>query len=263
MRAMNAAPSAPFHRDQQPAALPIWREALVGLDWLALRASPVYRGLGTPGGDGAGVVVVPGFLGTDLYLGELYRWLRRIGYRPYMSRIGRNAECLDILRERLFKTIQEAAQATNRPVHLVGHSLGGMLARSAAARWPHRVASVITLGSPFRGVRSHPAVLYLADRAKRRIQGKSAVEPRCYTGYCGCGALEGLAAGVPASVSQTAMYTRSDGIVDWRYCVTGDPARDVEVPGTHVGLAFNRFVYRAIADRLAFARRPASAPAAG
>jgi pimeloyl-ACP methyl ester carboxylesterase len=263
MRAMNVPPSASFHRDQRPAALPIWREAMVGLEWLALRASPVYRGLGVPRGDGAGVVVVPGFLGTDLYLFELRRWLTRIGYRACTSRIGRNAECLDTLRERLLGTIAEAARATARPVHLVGHSLGGMLSRSAAARRPDLVASVITLGSPFRGVRSHPAILYLADRVKRRIQGRAA-RPRCYTGGCGCGALEGLAAGVPPSVSQTAVYTKSDGIVDWRYCVTGDPARDVEVPGTHAGLAFSPAAYRVIADRLASVRSAAAAvPAAG
>jgi pimeloyl-ACP methyl ester carboxylesterase len=148
-------------------------------------------------------------------------------------------------------------------VHLVGHSLGGMLVRSAAARWPARVASVISLGSPFRGVRSHPAVLYMAERVRQRISGAAGSEPQCYTGYCGCGALEGLIAGVPASVAQTAVYTKSDGIVDWQYCVTGDPASDVEVPGTHVGLAFNPFVYRVIAERLAASRRHTAAPAAG
>lgn len=258
---MTAAPSAPFHRDQEPSALPIWRESLLGLDWIALRASPVYCGLGVPRGNGAAVVLVPGFLGTDFYLYEMYWWLRRIGYRPYMSRIGRNADCLDVLQERLFATIEGAVQETRGPAHLVGHSLGGMLARSAAARRPDRAASVITLGSPFRGVRSHPAVLYVADRVRQRLQGAGA-QPRCYTGYCGCGALEGLLAGVPAGIPQTAVYTRSDGIVDWRYCVTGDAAVDVEVPGTHVGLAFNAHVYRAIAGRLHAGLR-AAAPAAG
>ena len=28
------------------------------------------------------IVVVPGFLGTDFYLQEMYYWLRRIGYLP-------------------------------------------------------------------------------------------------------------------------------------------------------------------------------------
>ena len=50
--------------------MPIWRESLAGLDWLALRTSPVFYGCGVPRGDGAGVVLVPGFLGTDWYLLE-------------------------------------------------------------------------------------------------------------------------------------------------------------------------------------------------
>jgi hypothetical protein len=65
---------------------------MVGMDWLSLRASAVYRGNGVPHGDGSAVVLVPGFLGSDQYLGDMFSWLRRIGYQPYMSGMGRNAE---------------------------------------------------------------------------------------------------------------------------------------------------------------------------
>jgi pimeloyl-ACP methyl ester carboxylesterase len=253
---MDPGPSATFHADRQPAAVPIWREAFLGLDWLGLRASPVYYGVGVPRGDGSAVVVVPGFLGTDLYLHELHWWLGRIGYRSYLSRIGRNAECLDVLLGRLLVTIEQAARDTGRRVHLVGHSLGGMLARSAAAGRPERVASVVALGSPFRGVRSHPVVLYVADRVRQGIERRAGAARGCYTGQCDCDALAGIRAGIRPSISQTAIYTRTDGIVDWRFCVTGDPACDVEVPGTHVGLAFNACVYRVVAERLAAAGRP-------
>lgn len=34
------------------ANLPLWREAFLGIDWLALRVSPVMRGVGVPRGDG-------------------------------------------------------------------------------------------------------------------------------------------------------------------------------------------------------------------
>ena len=66
-----------FHRDQKSASRPLWREAFVGLDWLALHTSPVFYGLGVPRGDGSAVVAIPGFMGTDLYLQEMYWWLRR------------------------------------------------------------------------------------------------------------------------------------------------------------------------------------------
>ncbi|KKM15990.1 hypothetical protein LCGC14_1690390, partial [marine sediment metagenome] len=95
-------------------ALPLWREALVGMDWLALRASSVYRGVGVPHGDGSVVVLIPGFLGSDQYLGDMFSWLRRIGYQPYMSGIGRNADCPDILTGRLTETVKSAYLESGR-----------------------------------------------------------------------------------------------------------------------------------------------------
>ena len=55
----------------------------------------------------------------------------------------------------------------------------------------------------------------------------------------------------PSDVRELAIYSRGDGVVDWRMCVTGDPGKDREVLGTHVGLAFNPFVYRFVAEFLA------------
>ena len=240
-----------FDEEERPAAVPIWREVLAGFDWLALRASPVLYGCGVPRGDGAPVVLVPGFLGSDVYLLEMYFWLGRIGYRPHLSRIGRNAECLDILLNRLLDTVDAARAATGRAVHLVGHSLGGMLARGAAVCRPDDVASVITLGAPFRGIRSHPLVMHAANAVRARIRRRAdmAGRPDCFTAACGCETVGALR--TPPGVPQIAIYTKTDGIVDWRVCVNGDPEADVEVSGTHVGLAWNARVYRIIAERLA------------
>ena len=114
-----------FVDDEQSALLPIWREAFMGVEWLALRTKPLYYGFGVPRGNRSAVITVPGFLGSDRYLKEMNRWLKRIGYRPYLSGIGRNAECPDILVDRLLLTIDRAHSETRRRVHLIGHSLGG------------------------------------------------------------------------------------------------------------------------------------------
>ena len=254
---MTSPTASPFVKDQQPASVPIWRETLAGLDWFSLRTSPVFYGCDVPRGDGAAVILVPGFLASDWYLFEIYAWLARVGYRPELSRVGRNADCLDVIADRLFTTIEAARAATGRPVHLVGHSLGGMLARSAAARRPDLVASVATLGSPFRGIRGHPLVLFASDRVRARLT-RSGERPDCYTGYCSCPAVAGLAGPFPASIPQIAVYTKSDGIVDWRYCLNGDPGTDFEVSGTHIGLVVNPAVYRILAAHLAAAGRPAA-----
>src|ERR1019366_7323875 len=140
-------------KPHEALSLPIWNELLVGIEMVYLRLSPVYWGFGIPPGDGSAVVVIPGFLLTDLYLMEFRSWINRIGYKAYFSGIGLNAECPNLLIQyKLTETIQKAYKETGKKVHLVGHSLGGVIARAVAHQMPDRVASVITLGSPFRGV---------------------------------------------------------------------------------------------------------------
>ncbi len=219
-----------------------------------LHATPVYYGLGVPHGDGSGVIVIPGFLGTDLYLMELHAWLGRIGYRPYFSGIGLNAECPNLLiQRRLSQTIDRAVSDTGRKVHLIGHSLGGVIARSVAAQRPSKIASVITLAAPIRGTVANRTVLHAAETVRLKIlqEHGRGVLPDCYTGRCTCSFLDFLRRKVPHAMLETAIYTRHDGIVDWRYCRTMDPEIDVEVPGTHIGMAFNPAAYAVVAERLA------------
>ena len=79
------------------------------MEVLLLHASPAYYGAGVPAGDGSGVVVIPGFLGTDLYLMEMYAWLARLGYKAYFSRIGLNAECPNLLIKRRLRFVHPLA----------------------------------------------------------------------------------------------------------------------------------------------------------
>lgn len=241
-----------FDKEMRESALPLWFESLVGVDWALLHLAPVYYGLGVPKGDGSAVVVVPGFLGSDVYLYELYLWLSRVGYRPYMSNIGWNADCLNSLSEKLVETIRTAHAETGRKVHLIGHSLGGVLSRSATIQHPELIESVITLASPFRGVHSHPKVIELSKRIRNRIFAKNDKEdfPHCYTGHCHCAAVTALHSFLPKKIKQTAVFTKTDGIVDWKNCISRFSANNFEVTGTHIGLVYNFQVYKLIADRL-------------
>lgn len=241
-----------FDKEMRESALPIWFESLVGVDWTLLHLSPVYFGFGVPRGDDSAVIVVPGFLGSDFYLYELYLWLARIGYKPYLSGIGWNADCLNTLNEKLVETIKRAHIETGKKVHLIGHSLGGVLSRSAATQYPELIESVITLGSPFRGVRSHPKVVEMSNRIRRRIFKKTDKTdyPNCYTGHCNCITVTALQSYLPKKVRQSAIYTKSDGIVDWHNCRSRFEENNFEVTGTHIGLVYNFQVYKLIASRL-------------
>ena len=167
-----APPRNGYQQDYAEADITIWKEALFGADILLLHSSPVYYGLGIPRGDGSGVVLVPGFLGTDRYLAQLRSWLERIGYRAYFSGIGLNADCPNILiQRRLNENIEKALRETERKIHLIGHSLGGIIARSIANQRPDDIASVITLGSPFRGTVAHRTVLRAAEQFAKQNPG--------------------------------------------------------------------------------------------
>jgi triacylglycerol lipase len=240
--------------DEAEAPISIWKEALFAADLFLLHASPVYYGMGIAHGDKSGVVILPGFLGTDHYLAELRFWIGRIGYKPYFSGIGLNAECPNLLiQRRLNETLDKAIAETGRKIHLIGHSLGGVIARAVTNQRPGDIASVITLAAPFRGTIAHRSVLRAAGAVRKHIlkEHGSDVLPQCYTARCTCDFLKSLRHTVPASVMETAIYTLDDGIVDWRYCKTGNSEKDFEVPGTHIGLAFNASVYKIIAKRLA------------
>ena len=252
------------HPRRGEAKVSPWTEAFFAAELVLLHATPVYYGFGVPRGDDSGVVIIPGFLGTDLYLMELHAWLKRIGYRPYFSGIGLNAECPNLLiQRRLNATIEKALDETGRRIHVIGHSLGGVIARAVAHQRPEAIASVITLGAPFRGTVVHPSVLRAAEAVRLSIldeHGKG-VLPECYTGRCTCNFLDSLRRDLHGSVLETAIYTRVDGLVDWRYCMTRNPKVDFEVPGTHIGMAFNPSAYSIMADRLALAQSADPLPA--
>jgi pimeloyl-ACP methyl ester carboxylesterase len=241
-------------KKQAPAQFPVWQEWLAGAELAFLQVSPVYWGFGIPHGDGSAVVLVPGFLGTDLYLTQFAIWLRRIGYKAFYSGIRLNADCPNLLiRRNLTDAIGQASDSTQGKIHLIGHSLGGALALAAAAQMPERIASVITLGAPLKGLAARASVMNAANMVRKQILEKHGrgVLPNCYTSRCTCDFLESLKGDFPKTVRHTSIYTKLDGILDWRVCQTGDPKVDVEVSATHIGMVFSPLVYSIVAKRLA------------
>jgi hypothetical protein len=72
----------------------------------------------------------------------------------------------------------------------------------------------------------------------------------CATGPCCTQYRADLEAPFPDAVAFTAVYSRFDGVVDWRACL--DPAaQHVAVRSSHVGMAADVGTYRAIGKALA------------
>ncbi len=226
------------------------------LEFLVLHFTPAYYGLGIPHGDGSAVVLIPGLAGLDEYMLEMYLWLDRIGYRPYFSGVGLMADCPQRLSEKLHETIGKAFVETGRRVHIIGHSLGGIFARSAVVRWPEQIASVITLGSPFRGLVAHKLVFTVGGLVHSLIHQRDPKLPAvCGTSRCCCCFGRSLTRQWPKSVRQTAVFSTIDGLVDWRFCLTGKKGVDVEVWSSHLGMVINPEVYEQIARHLALTVR--------
>ena len=246
----------PFAHDPSIEATltPLWREFKWPTEWLRLRADPVWFGCDVPRGRGQPVLLVPGFMAGDGLMLELHRWLRRIGYQSYLSNIVWNNDCPDKTAAALTRRLQVIKKSHGQSVRVVGHSLGGMLAKSLVQDVPELIDRIVTLGSPFRSlVKAHPAVVGIWDQLKlvqSKLVGRN-LRPSCGTGHCVCNFVRNMLQPEPREVPQFSIYSKMDGVADWSSCIEDDPAANTEVNSTHIGMVFHPEVYRALSKRLA------------
>ena len=244
-----------------PALPPLWRESRFALELAALRRSPVFQGVGVPQGGGRPVMLIPGFLAGDGSLGTMTHWLRSAGYHTRRAGIRANVSCSDAACRRLEARLEGFAEAAGERVAIVGQSRGGVFARALAVKRPDLVSGIVTLGSPTVGqLRIHPLVLaqvgLVSALGSARVPGLFSW--RCLRGDCCEHFRDAITGPFPPDIPYVALYSRTDGIVDWRSCL--DPAAElVEVHASHCGMAVNAGVYRHVAATLAEFAEPDSA----
>jgi triacylglycerol lipase len=191
------------------------------------------------------VLLVPGFMAFDATLAPMARMLRGAGYRTYRSHIGVNMGCTREAADRLEQRLEAIVLHRGRKVSIVGHSLGGMLARGLAARRPDLVAGIVSMGSPVLAPGAvHDLLARDAEMLTRltRAGVGGLMSEDCIAGDCARASFEETHAPLDPSVGFTAVYSRRDGIVDWRACL--DPAATaVEVGASHVGMALDPLVF--------------------
>ncbi|MDN4163629.1 esterase/lipase family protein, partial [Nocardioides abyssi] len=124
----------------------------------------------------------PGFLAGDLTLRLMAGALRGQGMRTYRSHILANVGCTLDAAELIEQRLEVIAAKRGSRVQLVGHSLGGMLARGIAVRRPDLVAGIVTMGSPMMAPAAHHRAL-TASLGGVIALSKLGV-PRTMTGDC-------------------------------------------------------------------------------
>ncbi len=207
------------------------------------------------------VLLVPGFMAGDATLAFMARALRQQGFRTYRSHMHANVGCTLNAAAQLETRLESIAIRRGTRVQIVGHSLGGMLARGLAVRRPDLISGIVTMGSPMLAPGAHHAVLtrgvdMLVRLSKAGLPGLMSEE--CVAGTCARQSFNESRERIPADVAFTAIYSKRDGIVDWHACV--DPeAAPVEVTASHVGMAVDP---RVIAQVVAALRQHADAASA-
>lgn len=190
------------------------------------------------------VLLVPGFMAGDGTLRAMSAFLRRQGLRTYRAQIHVNAGCTREAADRLEKRLEAIATRRGRKVTIVGHSLGGMLARGLAARRPDLVEGIVAMGSPVLAPAAIHRVLawdaeVLARMTRAGVRGLMSED--CFGGGCARLSWEESQLPLDPELGFTAVYSRRDGIVDWKACL--DPAAvHVEVRTSHCGMAVDPVV---------------------
>ena len=193
-----------------------------------------------PKGDGHGVLVLPGFMASDVSTGPLRRLLCDLGYECAGWNLGRNVRVDNARIEAMMGCVDELHASTGRAISLIGWSLGGVFARELAKQAPTKVRQVISLGSPISDDRNH-------TNARRLFEYLNGAEPEPMQS----GNFRRLGEAPP--VPTTSILTRTDGVVHWRGSVQHGKGQveNIEVVASHCGLGVNPAAVYAIADRLA------------
>lgn len=163
--------------------------------------------------------------------GEGFRNLHTVNLPPW-----HNAEALT---ERIAKKVDRLRLATGvQKVHLIGHSMGGLLARNyiQVRGGAAKVGGCILLGSPNHGSRLAPFAL--SPLAKLLIPGSEF--------------LKRLAAvPLPAEIPVTAIYSRHDNLVQPFSNARLEGAHNAQVSGLgHISLLYSNEVYDKIITSL-------------
>ena len=219
-------------RDELPPAN--WRR----IHEAAWFGSRFWRSFGHTGprgpADGPPVLVIPGFIADDRTTMELRRVLGEAGFRAYPWDCGWNLGARPDTIKRLEARLD--AISPDKPVLVVGWSLGGVYARELARAHPDRVRAVVTLGSPFSGDPHQNNVWRLYEW----VAGHKVDQPP----------IDRITAKPP--VPSLAIWSRNDGIISVRAArgLAHESDRSVELDCNHMAFGVSRKAARRVVHEI-------------
>ena len=224
---------------QPPTKLLTALEARAPLDWLSVLLYSPHL-IFARRGNGAPVMLVPGYMTSELSMRPLKLFLNKIGHNAHDWELGRNRGNVRQDVERVSLILSELYEHYEQPVSLVGWSLGGVISRELARLHPEKVKQVITMGTPISG---GPKYTFFGNNFKRNDNlDIDQIEREIH---------ERNLLGITQPI--TSIYSKSDGIVGWKASLDryNPQADNIEVFSSHLGLGINGKVWRIIADKLA------------
>jgi pimeloyl-ACP methyl ester carboxylesterase len=205
------------------------------------------------------VITLPGFSAPASSHARLVSFLNQCGYAAQTFEAGFPAdetipEFVRKLDPSLGVLIRDLAERHGSRVSLVGQSAGGMFSREFAGFYPDHIDRVITLGAPT----ADPTMGHLHNRALellvRRISGAEGFEAQSGPG----GLLHwphnkpalpyvAICSPVDGAVSEATALVPAETIAR---SIKRAPRENIRIRCSHFGMAYNPFVFLAVADRL-------------
>jgi pimeloyl-ACP methyl ester carboxylesterase len=190
----------------------------------------------TPATAAQTVMVFPGLGANDTSTWPLRRWLRSRGHTAAGWGLGLNRGDPEPRLPEAIAQCEQLVREHGQSIHLVGWSLGGVFAREIARDRPDLAASATTFGTPVIGGPrfSRPGRFYPVAELDRI---EAAIAQRKHR---------------PITVPVIAMYSKRDGVVNWRACIDRDTphAINIEIFSTHLAMGLDPDVWHTIESAL-------------
>jgi alpha-beta hydrolase superfamily lysophospholipase len=189
-------------------------------------------------GDGHPVLVLPGLGASGSATADLRIRLKQLGYPVYDWDQGINQGPgldFDLWLSLLGEQLREIHARYQRPVSIIGWSLGGTYAREMAKLHPNMVRQVITLATPF----TKPD-LSSTEKMLGELTGTNMLIDESL--------LKRLSEAPP--VPSSSIYSQTDVVVDWQSCMADESTkhRNIEIRGvSHYGMVHHPAVLNTIA----------------